>query len=74
MKTSECFRVVLAAAVLVAGLSGCRAWNLYEDEPFSPEIQEMTAGVRPAESTSRTWFTSAKGKQVDSNFGIGRGK
>jgi hypothetical protein len=75
---------MLAASVLlgliVCASSGCKAWGhkswghwgKWDDDGFPEDEQKLTENVRPREPNSSIWSTSAKGRQVERNLGIGR--
>jgi hypothetical protein len=68
----------LATGLFVTTSAGCKSWGrwnlLEEDEGFSDEDQKLTKDLRPAEPNSKSWSVTEKGRQIDQNFGIGRGR
>jgi hypothetical protein len=57
--------------VIVLVLPGCTRWNLWGD-PFPREVQEMTEKVRPADKETQPAGVSAKARDIEKSFGIGR--
>ena len=68
--------LIVAFGVFAASSTGCKSWNcwglLEKEEGFPAEEQKLTENLRPSEPNSKSWSVSAKAKQIDRNFGIGR--
>jgi hypothetical protein len=60
------------ATLLLASASGCRHWNIFrDDDGFPRDEQKLTKDVRPAETNNKPWATSEKGREIESNLGVG---